>query len=128
MSTIRECKVNGIPFDLNKEDNLIEIQKLLKRKDHYVLCECTLLSNFFFLTPKRCVKLPSGLDPGVQYISMPSEDMAHRVHLEKLRNGVLDLQPLERPLTIAAAIFGVATTVAATTFGVAALVKAWKQS
>ena len=69
---------------------------------------------------------------------MPSEDMAHRVHLEKLRNGVLDLQPLERPLAtfgVAATTFGVAAAVAATTFGVAAttfgvaaLVKARKQS
>ena len=66
---------------------------------------------------------------------MPSEDMAHRVHLEKLRNGVLDLQPLERPLGVAATTFGVAAAVAATTFGVAAttfgvaaLVKARKQS
>ncbi len=41
-----------------------------------------------------CVKKISGLEPNTEYETVRSEEMAYRLHMEKMEKGVMDLQPI----------------------------------
>ena len=109
--------VNGIYM---KSD---EVEQDLVRKRHGFLCP---IQKFMFLFPymsrKGCVNNAKGLDQGREYKSVRSEEMAHRIHIEKLKQGIVDLEPIRPALTIAA--FGFAVGVAA--LGVSKLISACK--
>ncbi len=72
-----------------------DVKTELERKAHDLMCP---LSAFSILSPmlstRGCVKSFSGLDGNTKYESCRSEELAHRIHMEKLEKGVLDLEPL----------------------------------
>jgi hypothetical protein len=41
-----------------------------------------------------CVKTFSGLEPNTEYESVRSDEMAYRLHREKMEKGFMDLEPL----------------------------------
>ncbi len=43
---------------------------------------------------RSCVKKFSGLELNTEYETVRSEEMAYRLHMEKMEKGVMDLQPI----------------------------------
>ena len=80
-----------------------EVEHELVRKRHDLFCP---IENFMFLFPymsmKGCVNNTKGLDQGREYKSVRSEELAHRIHVEKMKQGHIDLEPIRPAVTIAA--------------------------
>ena len=68
----------------NEEDVKIECA----RKGHDLICP---KSWYRLMQVRGCVKTFSGLKPNTKYESVRSEEMAYRLHLEKMEKGVMDL-------------------------------------
>ena len=116
--------VNGL---YRKSD---EVEHELVRKRHDLLCP---IQKFMFLFPymsrKGCVSNAKGLDQGREYKSVRSEELAHRVHIEKMKQGILDLDPIRPAVTIAAfgfAMIGVGVAALGIGYGVSKLISACK--
>ena len=79
----RYPKVNGREMK-NEEDVKIECA----RKGHDLICP---KSWYRLMQVRGCVKTFSSLEPNTEYESVRSEEMAHRLHLEKMEKGIMDL-------------------------------------
>ena len=79
-------KVNGREMK-NEEDVKIECA----RKGHDLICP---KSWYRLMQVRGCVKTFSGLEPNTEYESVRSEEMAYRLHMEKMEKGVMDLEPI----------------------------------
>ena len=72
-----------------------DVNTELKRKGHDLMCPLSAFSTWSpILSTRGCVKSFGGLDGNTKYTSCRSEELAHRLHVEKMENGVLDLEPL----------------------------------
>jgi hypothetical protein len=72
---------------------------------------------------RGCVKTFSGLEPNTAYESVGSEDMAYRLHMEKMEKGVMDLEPIAP----AAYWMGVGVAAAGVGYGVGYVVQSLKR-
>jgi hypothetical protein len=79
----RYPKVNGREMK-NEEDVKIECA----RRGHDLICP---KSWYRLMQVRGCVKTFSGLEPNTEYESVRSEEMAYRIHMEKMEKGVMDL-------------------------------------
>ena len=67
----------------------------LARKDHDLICPLSaFLSWSPMLSTRGCVKSYWGLDGNKKYESCRSKELAHRIHVEKMEKGILDLEPI----------------------------------
>ena len=103
-----------------------DVKKELSRKGHDLMCPLSAFSSWSpMLSTRGCVKSYWGLDGNTKYESCRSEELAHRLHMEKMENGVLDLEPLA-PAAKGIQAMGVGTGLGVAFAGLGALVKALK--
>ena len=118
-----------------------DVKDELKRKGHDLMCPLSAFSTWSpILSTRGCVKSFGGLDGNTKYTSCRSEELAHRLHEEKMENGVLDLEPLAKGAHYAGSGayyaglgFGLGAGFVGLGFGLAGLgvfltaLKAWRQ-
>jgi hypothetical protein len=122
----------------NKRDTDAE----LERKGHDEMCPISRMARLMpILSTRGCVKEFYGLENNTAYESVRSADLAHRIHVQKMEQGVFDIEPLAPGITAAgngiAAIgrglnvvgWGVAVGVAGVGlgYGAATIIKALKK-
>ena len=71
-----------------------EVENQLKAKQHDTICKIAFSKILPILLTKGCVKGFEGMEQGCAYESVRSQDLAHRIHVEKMEQGVLDFEPL----------------------------------
>ena len=71
----------------------------------------------------KCVAGFEGMDANTSYVSVRSDDTAHKIQLEKSEKGVVDFEPFRDGVT--AMGFGVGFGVAARGIGIPTLVRAF---
>ena len=72
---------------------------------------------------RGCVKTFSGLEPNTAYESIRSEEMAYRLHMEKVEKGVMDLEPIAP----AAYWMSIGMAAAGVGYGVGCVIQSWKK-
>jgi hypothetical protein len=87
-----------------------DVKNELKRKKHDLICPLNAFSIWFpRLSTRGCVKNFWDLDWNTKYESRRSEELAHRLHVERKKNGELTLEefaPAARAMGIGAAFAG----------------------
>jgi hypothetical protein len=64
-------------------------------KGHDLICPKSWYRLMLLQVPARdCVKTFSALEPNTAYESVRSEEMAYRLHREKVEKGIMDLEPI----------------------------------
>jgi hypothetical protein len=95
--------VNGSKIQVNGRTmkNNADVKEELRRKRHDLICPITWLSTFMpFISNRGCVRNFEGLADG-KYETIRSEELAHTMHLNNMKNGIIDLEPL-RPAIVGA--------------------------
>ena len=111
-----------------------DVVREIQSKKHDMICPEHFLSTFFpSMAIAKCVAGFEGMDANTSYVSVRSDDTAHKIQLEKSEKGVVDFEPFRDGVTaigygvtamgfgVAAMGFGVGFGVAAMGFGVAAM-------
>ena len=74
--------------------NSQDVHRELHRKQHDKICPENFLTNFFpSAVISRCVAGFERMEPNKRYISLRSAELAHKIHLERLEKGMMDLEP-----------------------------------
>jgi hypothetical protein len=76
-------KVNG--REMKSEE---DVKTECARRGHDLICP---KSWYSLMQVRGCVKTFSGLEPNTEYKSVRSEEMAYRLHREKMEKGIMDL-------------------------------------
>ena len=114
--------------------NQEEVNAECKNKGHDLICP----KKWYLLMQTRgCVKTFSGLEPNTAYKSVRSEEMAYRLHMEKMDKGVLDLEPIARfapaaywmgvGVGVGVAVAGVGVACAGVGYGVGYIIQSCKK-
>ncbi len=80
---------------------------------------------------RGCVKKISGLEPNTEYETVRSEEMAYKLHLEKMEKGVMDFQPIAPAIYLMGAgvlCAGAGAGAGAAGYGLGYLVQSFKKS
>ena len=102
--------------------NSQDVHRELHRKQHDKICPENFLTNFFpSAVISRCISGFEGMEPNKRYISLRSAELAHKIHLDRLEKGMMDLEPFRDGFN--AFGFGVAAMgIGVMAWGLAALV------
>ncbi len=110
-----------------------DVKKELNRKGHDLMCPLSAFSIWSpMLSTRGCVKSYWGLDGNIKYESCRSEELAHRLHMKKMENRGLDLEPLApaakgiQAMGVGVQAMGVGTGLGVAFAGLGSLVKALK--
>jgi hypothetical protein len=81
----------------NDEDVKFQFQ----RRKHDMVCPEHFFSKFFpSMATANCVFDFDGMDPNKRYISVRSQELSHRSHLENTKNGIVDFEAFRDGVTM----------------------------
>ena len=105
-------RVNG--QDIDEE----QFKVIMRDKTHDVACPAWLFGHWKL---SGCVRHFNGLEPHKSYHTMPSAELAHQIHINKMDKGIIDMEPVAEAAKIAAVGFAIA----ASGFAIAAIMREW---
>jgi hypothetical protein len=101
-----------------------DVIRQLQNKKHDKICPEHFFLKFFpSMSTSKCVFDFAGMEPNTRYISVRSQDLAHKIHLENIEKGIVDIEPLRDGFTaigVGVAAWGIGKGV-----GIPSLIRAW---
>ena len=99
-----------------------DVVREIQSEKHDMICPEHFLSTFFpSMAIAKCVAGFEGMDANTSYVSVRSDDTAHKIQLKKSEKGVVDFEPFRDGVTaIGYGVTAMGFGVAAMGFGVAA--------
>ncbi len=77
-----------------------DVVREIQSEKHDMICPEHFLSTFFpSMAIAKCVAGFEGMDANTSYVSVRSDDTAHKIQLEKSEKGVVDFEPFRDGVT-----------------------------
>jgi hypothetical protein len=97
---LKMCVVSGSIYLNGKNVSCDgDVREELRKKQHDLICPITYFSSISpFISNRGCVCGFEGMTDG-KYESARSQELAFAIHVDKMKNGILDLEPLRQGIT-----------------------------